>query len=63
MKPKNLLKSGFIVLLAYTVIHFTLEFLLKHPIAFKESVKTGSFLFFSTPKQQPTLSLDPFTKV
>lgn len=34
MKPKNLLKSGFIVLLACTTIHYTLEFLLKHPIAF-----------------------------
>ncbi|MGM0207210.1 hypothetical protein IGI96_001721 [Enterococcus sp. DIV0421] len=34
MKPKNLLKSGFIVFLACTLIRYTLEFLLEHPIAF-----------------------------
>lgn len=31
MKPKNLVKTGFIVFLACTLIHYTLEFLLKHP--------------------------------
>ncbi len=34
MKPKNLVKTGFIVFLACILIHYILEFLLKHPIAF-----------------------------